>query len=506
MDLNAEKERLMCSLLEFTKVFFHLRTGKKFDVSLPNGRESHYLSICNVLTKVMTGETRRLIIQIPPRYGKTELVMHFVAWAMAQYPDSQFLYVSYSLGLAKKATKTIKRIMSLIEYKELFDVHIPTDSRSQGNFETQYGGTIYAAGANGEITGRGAGLQDCPRFGGAIIIDDIHKPSLIHSDSIRQSTKDWYKETLMSRSNDPKKTPIILIGQSLHEDDLPENLKREGGWEKLVLPALDETKNALDPSKHTREMLEEMEKKSKYVFWSQYQQNPIPAGGALWQKDWFVLKDDEPAILKTFITIDTAETSKTYNDATVFSFWGLYKLGYGDIQLANYGLHWIDCLEVRIEPHQLEEAFMQFFYGCCRHACPPQCVVIEKKSTGVTLQSVLKQVQGLQVVDIERSIASGSKADRYVSIQNYISAGYISLPEYERHTKHTIDHCASITANNTHRHDDIADTLYDAVKIALIDKYFHKQISVNEQQKIEQSTRIADKFSQQLKLRDRMQW
>lgn len=506
MDLITEKERLLCSLLEFTKVFFHLRTGKKFDVSVPAGRESHIVTICNALVKVMMGETKRLIIQIPPRYGKTEMVMHFVAWAMAQFPDSQFLYVSYSLGLAKKATKTIKRIMSLLEYKEIFDVHIPTDSRSQGNFETQYGGTIYAAGANGEITGRGAGLQDCPRFGGCIIIDDIHKPSLIHSDSIRKSTKDWYDETLMSRLNDPQHTPIILIGQSLHEDDLPEHLKRAGGWEKVILPALDPTNNALDPSKHTVGMLKEMEAKSKYVFWSQYQQNPIPAGGALWQQDWFVLKEDEPTILKTFITIDTAETSKTYNDATVFSFWGLYKFGVGDIQMANYALHWIDCLELRIEPHQLEEAFMQFYYGCCRHNCPPQNIIIERKSTGVTLQSVLKQVQGLHILDITRSAASGSKADRYVSIQNYISAGYISLPEYAKHTKHTIDHCASITANNTHRHDDIADTLYDAVKIALIDKYFHLQMSTSELNKVDQSTIIADKFSQQLKIRDQIQW
>ena len=69
-----------------------------------------------------------------------------------------------------------------------------------------------------------------------------------------------------------------------------------------------------------------MQEKSPYVFSSQFQQNPIPAGGSIFKPDWFVTLDFEPEILMTFITADTAETNKSYNDATVFCFWGLYEI------------------------------------------------------------------------------------------------------------------------------------------------------------------------------------
>ena len=242
---------LSASLLEFTKVMYYLRTGKKFRVSEPIGRQSHHIEICRALVKVIKGDIKRLIIQIPPRYGKTELLCNFIAWAMAQYPDSQFLYVSYSLGLARKATAVIKRIMTLREYTGLFGVHLAQDATAKGNFETTFGGAVYAAGSQGEITGRGAGLNNVPRFGGAIVIDDIHKPADIHSDVLRDGVKNWYFETLLSRLNDPKRAPIIVVGQSLHEDDLPENLKKLGTWDTLILPALDEAENALDPMMHT---------------------------------------------------------------------------------------------------------------------------------------------------------------------------------------------------------------------------------------------------------------
>ena len=64
-----ERCRLQGSLLDFTQIFYRLRTGRPFELSQPDGRESHYLSISRELTKVARGETKRLIINVPPRYG-----------------------------------------------------------------------------------------------------------------------------------------------------------------------------------------------------------------------------------------------------------------------------------------------------------------------------------------------------------------------------------------------------------------------------------------------------
>lgn len=462
-------KRLLGSLLLFTQNFYLERTGRRFDLSDPPGRTSHYIEICQALTKVLRGETRRLIINVPPRYGKTELVIQFVAWALAIYPDSNFLYVSYSHTLAKKQTQTIRSIIQLPMYKHFFDVSLKDDASAKDNFETTKGGSVYAAGAGGSITGRGAGIKGCPRFGGCIVIDDIHKPDEVTSDTVRQGINEWYYNTLQSRVNSPD-TPIIFIGQRLHEDDLVTLLMKDEEWERVVIKAIDEAGNPLHPEMHTLEALKKMQAESPYVFAAQYQQDPQPAGGGIFKPEWFVTHDIEPDILTTFITIDTAETDKSYNDATVMSFWGIYKVKVGEIDTDTYAIHWIDCIETRIEPKDLEYTFLNFYADCMKHKIKPTLAAIEKKSTGVTLLSLLKQYQGLQLLEIQRTKASGNKTARFLEAQPYVSSRRISLPTYSSHTKMCIEHCRKITANDSHRFDDIADTLYDAIKIALIDK------------------------------------
>ncbi len=180
--------------------------------------------------------------------------------------------------------------------------------------------------------------------------------------------------------------------------------------------------------------------------------------------------DEEPEFLATFITVDTAETDKTYNDATVFSFWGLYKIQDQGIETAQLALHWIDCVELYIEPKDLESELRQFYTQASRHKIKPILIAIEKKSTGVMLLSLLKNWRGIEIRHIERTAQSGSKITRFLEIQPLIASQQVSLPRHGKHTSFCLDHCKKITANNTHRYDDIADTLYDAVKLGLIDQ------------------------------------
>jgi len=500
-NLLTEREELSASLMKFTQSFFSLRTGRLFALSEPVGRESHYITVCRALHKVMRGETNRLIINVPPRYGKTELLIHFVAWALAQYPDSNFLYVSYSLGLAKKQTKTIRQIVSMNEFRDIFGVGMSDDTSAQGNFETTQGGSVYAAGADGEITGRGAGIKGVSRFGGCIVIDDIHKPSEVNSDTIRQSVNDWYSNTLQSRLNEPDRTPIIFIGQRLHEDDLAGNLIKTGEWETIILPALDQVGNPLHPTMHSLEKLHKMQETMPYVFSSQYQQDPLPAGGGIFKPEWFYQTEEEPEILATFICADTAETDKSYNDATVFSFFGLYRIKHGDIETDMLGLHWLDCAELRIEPKDLEAEFMTFYAACMRYKVKPRLAAIEKKSTGVTLLSVLKNIRGLQILDIERTKASGNKTTRFLEIQPMVASQQVSLPKEGRHTAKVIEHMRKITANDSHRHDDIADTLYDGIKLGIIDNIILNATPARVQEDERVARTVMGSFSRLLQLR-----
>jgi predicted phage terminase large subunit-like protein len=472
MDLINEKAALLASPLLFTQVFYKIRTGRDFVLSQPPSRESHQRIICEELKKVFKLETNRLIINVPPGHGKSEFMIHFIAWAYAHYADCQFLYVSYSHELAAKHTYTIKQVMQLPQYRKLFGVQIKHDSSAKDNFQTTAGGCVKAFGSAGAITGMDAGLPGLDRFSGGVIMDDMHKPDEVHSDTIRENVKNNYKGTIFQRPRGIN-VPMVFIGQRLHEDDLPANLINgmDGHyWKTVILKALDDAGNPLNPLVVTKEKLLIMKDKMPYEFSSQHQQDPLPAGGAIYREGDFVLLDEEPNILATFITADTAETDKDYNDPTVFSFWGIYELNDYGVDLGIYALHWINCVEIWVEPKDLKDEFTQFFATCMRHKVKPKLAGIEKKSSGVTLISLLKEQRGLQIIDIERTAASKSKTKRFLEIQPLVASKQVSLPTYAKHSKMCITHCGKITANNSHRHDDIADTMYDAVKMGLIDK------------------------------------
>lgn len=472
-----DPQALKDSFSAFLDYFFPLIYGRPFRNRKAFGRLSYNDTIIPALEAALRHDPiyKRLYIASPPRYGKTTLVCFFIAWALAKYPKSNFIYASYGKELSVKQTKLIKQITSLPQYNVLFGIHVRKDFSAAENFGFNTGGEVFGAGAEGGITGRGAGVTDSDEFGGCIIIDDIHKPMEVTSDKYRGTIKEWFGNTLVNRVNNPSKTPIIMIAHRLHEDDLPANLMAGTAdadpWTSIVLPALDDANIALMPDMHDREQLLKMQEIDPYNFASQYQQNPIPAGGALFRVKFFEpLLDEIPDnILFTFITADTAETKDTWNDQTVFSFWGVYKIKSGFQETDVWGLHWIDCWASHMEPRELRPAFQTFWTDCLRFPVKPQFAAIEKKSTGVTLLSELYSLRGLEIRDIERSKADGNKSSRYIDMQKYIAQKRITLHKNCKHASIVIEHMSKITANDSHRHDDIADTCYDAVKLLYID-------------------------------------
>ncbi len=478
-ELLELKSKCLGSLLFFIQTFYKLRTGREFVVTQPAGRESHQITICKELTKVFNLESNRVGINVPPGYGKSTIISYFIAWCFAHYPDCQFLYISYSHELAAKHTANIKGIMQMAVYKKLFGVEISRDSSAKDDFKTTSGGSVKAFGSSGSITGQDAGLPNLDRFSGAVLMDDMHKPMEAHSDTIREGVINNYNETIKPRPRAPN-VPIVAIGQRLHEGDIFgfwADGKDGQDWKIMILKAIDDAGNVLAPSLTPLSMLKREQEFNPYVYSAQYQQDPQPSGGGIFKPENFHLMDDEPKMLITFITADTAETDKNYNDATVFSFWGLYEINNFNRDIGQYGLHWIDCMQVRIEPKDLEEEFLSFYRQCLLYPTKPEFAAIEKKSTGVTLLSVLKNIRGLVVRDIQRTKVSGSKANRFLEAQSYVNKKLISINKYAKHKSMVLDHMKKITANDSHRFDDIADTMYDAIKIGLIEDLLVKQLT-----------------------------
>ena len=283
MEKQERKRELKTDLIKFTSYFFDIR-GDKF---LEN---SHHTEIAEALRKVETGEIKNLLINMPPRYGKTELgVINWIAQCIARNPKSKFIHLSYSDELALDNSSKAKELIESDEYQALWTVTLKSDAKGKKKWYTTQGGGLYATAAGGAITGFGAGSTNSKEFSGAIIIDDPLKVDNALSDLERNKVNSRLNTTIKSRRNS-RHTPIVIIMQRLHEDDMS-GFVLEGGmgeeFTHLKLAAIKEDGEALWPFKHTVEELEREKGADPYTFSGQMMQEPSPEDGEFFQRDWF---------------------------------------------------------------------------------------------------------------------------------------------------------------------------------------------------------------------------
>lgn len=288
-EISVIRDLSSINLYMFTRWMFRERRGYQWT------QARHHALICNALERVFNGETKRLIINIPPRYSKTEIaVVNFIAWAMGRVPDSEFIHASYSATLAVNNSVQIRNLLQHEEYQAIFP-GVELASESSHHWKTTAGGVMYATGTGGTITGFGAGKHR-DGFGGALILDDLHKADEARSEVRRQNVIDWFQNTLESRKNSID-TPIVVIMQRLHEKDIAGWLLDGGNgeeWEHLCLPAIQDDGTALWPEKHDIETLRRMEQAAPYVFAGQYMQQPAPPDGGVFKPDQMQIVDAIP--------------------------------------------------------------------------------------------------------------------------------------------------------------------------------------------------------------------
>lgn len=487
-DDNTEelKYQLLGSLLLFTQVFFKELTNNDFIIPHPIGRESHVITLSRELTSCFYGDTVNLGINISPGCWKSTFCKMFIAWGLAHYPDANAIYVSYSADLATSHTADIKKIIMLPLYKHLFGVELNKNKMADSYFQTTAGGVVVAAGSGGTITGYNAGLPLAEgaeyRYTGCFVWDDAHKPSEVWSDPMREEVITNYKSTFRFRRRNPR-VPYIGIGQRLHEEDIFAQLygTKENDftgidgnhWKKVILKSRDDHGNILNPSVWDKKTLDDLEKYQPEEYYAQHQQEPQPSGGAIFKKDRFNY-EQEPIInsICSFITVDTAASKHDYSDYTVFSFWLAYKIGYLGSQKVDteiLALSWLDCVAAKFGPEEIESEFLTFYAHCYRTKYPPSIVLMEKASTGVTLCAVVEKIQGINILPIERTKASGNKATRFMEMIPFVNKRLITFPQHAPHYDMCVNHMAKITLNKTHAHDDIC--FVQGTKIATIFGY-----------------------------------
>jgi predicted phage terminase large subunit-like protein len=252
---------------------------------------------------------------VPPRFSKTESILHSVVWRLMQDPKCEIAYCTYEANLAYSKSRKMR------ELAERCGVKLKKGSTGVHEWQTEQGGRVMATGIGGPLTGKGAHW---------LIIDDALKNrEEAESPVIRQKHWDWLTSTAMTRV-EPGGS-ILVNATRWHDDDLIGRIMQEfPDWIGIQMPALYEdkdpltgliTKRSLWPS---RWPVHELEKKKRLVgefdWASLYQGQPRPKGGRLFKTATrytypMITENDLP--YKIIIGADPAATEKTSADYSV---------------------------------------------------------------------------------------------------------------------------------------------------------------------------------------------
>ncbi len=346
----------------------------------------HIDLLASKLESCRQGKIRRLIVNLPPRSLKSHAVsVAFPAWLLGHDPSKQIICASYGQDLADKHARDCRTIMASTFYRRLFPhTHLSLEKQSVNEFMTTAQGFRMATSVGGVLTGRGADV---------IVLDDPLKPDEALSETRRSAVNDWYDNTLLTRLNNKETGVIIIVMQRLHQDDLVGHVMAQENWEVLSFPAIAEEDEihviesalgrwswqrkigqALQPERESLPTLANIRQTiGEYNFASQYQQNPMPVGGAIVKTEWlryYEPSDLPPSFICVLQSWDTANKSGELNDFSVCTTWGAI----GE----NYYL--LDVFRRRLNYPDLKRAVLE--QARQYHA---DIVLIEDKASGTQL-------------------------------------------------------------------------------------------------------------------------
>jgi hypothetical protein len=296
----------------------------------------HVEAIARQLERVRRGEIRRLIINMPPRSLKSIMAsVAFPAFVLGHDPSRRIICVSYSGDLSRKHSNDFRALLESSWYRRTFpNARVGPYKNSETEIELTARGFRLATSVGGTLTGRG---------GDIIVIDDPLKPDDALSETKRSAANQWFANTLLSRLDDKRTGAIVIVMQRVHMDDLTGFLLSQSSeWELLSLPAIAEFEEtiavgnghshrrrfgeALSPEREPVHVLEALKLQiGSDAFSAQYQQAPVPPGGAMVKRHWIRHYGDElPSPAEQLMTVqswDTASKGGPDNDWSVCTTW-----------------------------------------------------------------------------------------------------------------------------------------------------------------------------------------
>jgi predicted phage terminase large subunit-like protein len=421
----------------------------------------HIEAMAYALSRVMRGEIKRLIINVPPRSLKSITAsVAFPAFVLGHDPTQRILCVSYAEALARKHAGDTRALMRSALYQRLFPgTRISQRKDTELEFMTTKGGFRLATSVGGALTGRGAGLA---------ILDDPMKPQDAYSQLSREAIKQWYGHTFLSRLDNKAEDAIVVVMQRLHMDDFVGHLFEQEGWEVLKLPAIAQSYETtliapdyyyvrlegdeLHPQREPLAVLEELKREMGSAdFSAQYLQEPVPPSGNMINWSWFQVYETPPEWMpgdSVIVSIDTAMTTgelADYSAAVV-------------LHIRGDTAYLLDVVCQRLEYPDLRRKVIELNRRWSR-APARYCLLIEDKGSGTSLIQDLRR-EHVHAIAIK---PEGEKVLRMHRHTARIEAGSVFVPCQAPWLDRFRTELLAFPAG---RHDDQVDALSQALQYA----------------------------------------
>jgi predicted phage terminase large subunit-like protein len=423
------------SFLDFVK---HVYPGYKVG--------PHHYRLAEIFEAIARGEKKRVIVNIAPRHGKSELISYLApAWFLGKYPQKKVIMASHTADLAVNFGRRVRNLVGSETYKDIFpQIELQSDSKSASRWGTNFNGEYFAIGVGGALAGRGADL---------FIIDDPHSEQEAKTGraDVFLPAWEWFQSGPLQRLMPGGAIIVVmtrwskldLTGQIVSQMERADDVDK---WEVVEFPAINDDGEALWPEFWPVEELYAKKAALDVRYWNaQYMQQPTSEEGALIKREWWRIwdKEDAPDCDFTIMALDAAQESNNRADYNALTTWGVFF----NEETNNFAIILLNAIKKRMEYPDLKKMVLDEY-----QEWQPDAFVVEKKSNGSALYQEFRRM-GLPIGEFTPGKGQ-DKISRVNAISDLFASGIVFAPD-RRWAKEVIEECNDFPSG---ANDDLVDS------------------------------------------------
>jgi len=411
----------------------------------------HHRRLANIFEDIAAGKKKRVIVNIAPRHGKSELISYLApAWFLGKYPHKKVIMASHTADLAVDFGRRVRNLVADEKYKDIFpQIELQQDSKSASRWGTNFKGEYFAIGVGGALAGRGADL---------FIIDDPHSEQEAKQmrPEVFLPAWEWFQSGPIQRLMPGGAIIVVMTRWSkldLTAQIVNHMVKNEDAdqWEVVQFPAILPSGKALWPEFWPVEELEAKKVGMDPRYWqAQYMQDPTAEEGALIKREWWQIWDKEgpPECEFVIMSLDAAQEANNRADYNALTTWGVFQ----NEETNVYNIILLNSVKKRMEFPELKAMVLEEY-----KEWEPDAFIVEKKSNGSALYQELRRM-GVPVSEFTPGKGQ-DKIARVNAVSDLFSSGIVWAPD-RRWAKDVIEECNDFPSG---ANDDLVDSTTQAL-------------------------------------------